>query len=397
MAGFLAQGKDRALEDIGNHIGIDFIMKVPDELIKDGELKIGKGQFPVFRTFYHSVIHKKGIDVSPLRKLLYDNLNEDEIRRSGNDLGVVTFNISDMRAVKTYLDEMEEDTVLEYLMASAAFPGLEQTVIKGKKFIDGGVYNNLPYDMARDRGYKNIIVLDISGMGINRRPEIQGSNTIYIKNSINMGGVFDFNREFLDQFKELGYLDTLKTFDRLKGYQYFIRPDEKMVKALNRKLEDENIQIYLEGFFSASKKGEDSGNISFRIRHILPESMQKNREILYSLADCCAAVFSLERIKMYRVTDILSQAMDKQKLVDIRIAALKDNITRVEKLQMIKKLTLFFKEAERARDILESPYYYYRLTQDVLEQSDSSLLMRALFAFYDELRGGLLFLNVIAD
>ncbi len=395
MAGFLAQGKDRELEDIGNRIGIDYIMKVPDELIENGELKIGRGQLPAFRAFYHSFIQKKGIDVSPMRRLLYDNLNEEEIRKSGNDLGVVTFNVTDIRAVKTYLDEMEEGTVLEYLMASAAFPGLEQTVIRGKKFIDGGVYDNLPYDMATRRGYRNIIILDISGMGINRRPEIQGTNTIYIKNSINMGGVFDFNREFLDSFKELGYLDTLKTFNRLKGYRYFIEPDRRFEKLLYRKIRNEAVQVYLEGLLPPAKKGAPEVDIELHIRKVLPEEMQKNRELLYSLADCTASVFSLERIRKYTIQEIMDLAEERLWLVEKKIRELKTSITGDEVSQLMKTLSVFFKEAGNPEEELESPYYYYRLVQDVLEQSDSSLLMKALFSHYEVLRGGLLFLDIM--
>ncbi|OQY31804.1 MAG: hypothetical protein B6241_13120 [Spirochaetaceae bacterium 4572_59] len=395
MAGFLAQGKDKELEDIGKRIGIDFIMKVPEELIENGELKIGKGQFPAFRNFYHSVIQKKGIDVSPLRNVLYSNLNEDAIRRSGNDLGVVTFNLSDLHAEKTFIDEMEPGTVLDYLMASSAFPGLEQTLIKGKKFIDGGISDNMPYDMARARGYKNIIVVDISGMGINKRPEIQGANTIYIKNSINMGGVFDFNRGFLDQFKELGYLDTLKAFDVLKGYQYFLEVNHRMEKVLNRKLDDETVQVYLEAFMPSRREGSIQNDPASIIRKNLPDAMQKNRDLLYSLADCTASVFSLERVYRYSIEEVLKQSKSRLNRVEKDISDLKKSISSVEILQMVKKLTLFFKEAGKAEEYRESPYYYYRLTQLVLEQSDTSLLMKALMSYYPVLKGGLFFLNIM--
>jgi NTE family protein len=396
MAGFLAQGKGGKLEEIGNGIGIDFIMKIPKELVKNGELNIGKSQLPSFRSFYQEIIQKGGIDISPLRALVYDNLSEDEIRRSGNDLGVVTFNISDIKPVKTYLDEMEEGAVLDYLLASAAFPGLEQTVIKGKKFIDGGVYDNLPYDMAKARGYKNIIIIDISGMGVNRRPEIQGTNTIYIKNSINMGGLFDFNREFLDQFQKLGYLDTMKTFDVFKGYRYFFEQNPKMEKALLRQLENEDTLTYLEGFLPPSKEGEPMGNRQL-IRQILPDSMQKNKDLLYSLADCTASAFSLDRIRKYTMEDLLRMAKERQGQINAKIEEMRSSVTKDEKIQLTKMLTLLLKEAGNPEEELESPYYYYCLLQGVLEQNDTSILMKALFAYYPELLGGMLFLNIMTS
>jgi hypothetical protein len=42
--------------------------------------------------------------------------------------------------------------------------------------------------------------VDISGAGINRKPDIVGTRTVYIKNSINMGGLLDFDREFMDDY-----------------------------------------------------------------------------------------------------------------------------------------------------------------------------------------------------
>jgi len=159
VAGFLAQGLTRELEEIGDHIGADFIMKIPEEFLENGAVTIKKANLSAFREFYHSVIEKKGIDVTPMRELLYNHLSEDSIRSSGNELGVVTFNVSDFKPQYRFLEDMPEGSVLDYLMASAAFPGLEQTVIKGKSFIDGGVVDNMPYQMALARGYKNNIVV----------------------------------------------------------------------------------------------------------------------------------------------------------------------------------------------------------------------------------------------
>jgi len=395
MAGFLAQGKDRELEEIGNNIGVDFIMKVPDELIENGELKISKGQLPVFRSFYHNIMEKKGIDVSPMRNMIHEHLDEKKLRANGNDLGVVTFNISDLKPQETFLEEMDEGTVLDYLMASAAFPGLEQTVIKGKKFIDGGVYDNIPYSMARARGYRNIIVVDISGMGINRRPEVQGAATVYIKNSINMGGVFDFNREFLNRFRLLGYLDTLKTFGVLKGQKYFIEPDRRMEKQFRRILESDRSRPILDDL--RPEEGALPGIPSEErlIRLILPEEMRKDRNVLYNLADCGAAVFGLDRIRKYTVREILREMGERKRQDDEKIASLMKSITKDEKVQQLKKLDVLFSEASKPDSDQESPWYYYRLVTHVFEQAEGSLLMKGLYHFFPELPGGRLFQDLM--
>jgi predicted acylesterase/phospholipase RssA len=69
---------------------------------------------------------------------------------------------------------MEDGKIPEYLLASSAFPGFQSPEIAGKKYIDGGVYDNIPYTMARKRGYRRLIVIDISGIGIKRKLNVEG-------------------------------------------------------------------------------------------------------------------------------------------------------------------------------------------------------------------------------
>jgi len=203
ISAFLAQGLVTELEELGDTIGIETVMKIPDELVKEGSLQIDRTRLAAFRRFSRDVLEHRGIDTSPMRNVVYDRIDEDKIRRSGVDLAVVTFNVSDMKPREVFLEDMERGQLKDYILASAAFPGFDQPVIEGKKHIDGGVYNNLPYDVAISRGYKNIIVVDVSGIGVNRRINTKGTNTIYIKNSIDIGGVLDFDRDTLNRLKTL--------------------------------------------------------------------------------------------------------------------------------------------------------------------------------------------------
>ncbi len=217
IAGLLAQDCDDALDDLGDSIRVDSIIALPETFTEDGKIAIGRDSLTEAQELFRSLLENRGLDTSPLRKLLASRIDEAGIRASGKDLGIVTIDLSSFKPREMFVEEMEEGTVIDYLMASAAFPGFHQPVIEGKKYMDGGVFDNNPYGMARQRGYRRIIVSDISGLGWNRRPEIEGSLTVYIKNSINMGGVVDFARGFMKEFERLGYLDTMRTFGELKG------------------------------------------------------------------------------------------------------------------------------------------------------------------------------------
>ena len=393
LAGFLAQGKTREMQDIGDNLSADFIMKIPEQFIENGELKIGKADMAAFRDFYHSVLEKKGIDISPLRNMLHSTLSEEAIRSSGHDLGVVTFNISDFKPGYVFLDEMDEGTVLDYLMASAAFPGLEQTVIGGKSFIDGGIVDNMPYDMALARGYRNIIVVDISGMGVNRKPDITGTKTVYIKNSVNMGWVFDFSRPFLDRFRMLGYLDTMKAFGRLKGDRYFIRPDHRSEKVFQRYIKSPEAALILDYYLP----DEDcSLPPEKKIRKLLPESMRQNRDLLYCLADCAASSFQLDLFREYSLPELARAVREKRDEEDAKIRSLQDELTPSRITHMARNLEILYKGVSEREGDGNSPYYDYLLCTEVLEWGQR-ILLKGLMHYYKELPAGLLTADFLSD
>lgn len=380
VAAFLAQDLGNLLEEIGPELGLDFVVKVPGEFIEKGELTIPRCKFSAYRRFYRSVVKgKSGLDTSPLRGLLKKYLDEEKIRSSPNDLGVVTVNISNLRSRYVFLEDMEEGSLIDYLMASSAVPGFERPVIGGKKYMDGAVFDNIPYTMARERGYRKIIVVDISGVGINRRPNIQGTDTVYIKNSINMGGIFDFNKEFLKRYLHLGYLDTMKTLGRLRGEQYFIRPDTRWEERLDGRLANEN---------EVSAK---------TIREALPKRMSLEKDLLYPLLDCAASSFRIERVKEYKVDELLAEVTGKKKNEDERIEDLKTRFEEQKAIKYPRILKEILKEARDSESSKETPYFYFRLVEDVVGKKLPKFLKKTYLRVYARVNSGNLALKLLGD
>jgi NTE family protein len=394
IAGFLAQGNEEKLYFIGDNITVDYLVKIPGELTRNGELKVNFKHLSAFRTFYRNTLLGGGLDTSPMREKLNDSLDENIIRKSGNDLGLVTFNISEMKAREIFLEEMEPGKVIDYLMASSAFPGFNPSVIKGKKYIDGGVYANIPYKLARSRGYKKIIIIDISGMGVNKRPNIEGTETIYIKNSINMGGLLDFNREFLNQFIELGYLDTLKTFDVLKGFKYFIVPDRKWEKKFASLLDDPRTMAALSPYLNQKK--EDQLCPELKIRSILPHSMKDNRkDLFYNLLECCAVILKLEKIHKYTVHELISLLKEKVEKENKKLEYLDKATSKDEIRRFMRKIRLVLKETSPIESLNETAYHYSLLIDKMLTGAPNQFLRNSFRSIYSEIDGGLFMIDLI--
>ena len=66
-------------------------------------------------------------------------------------------------------------------MASAScYPAFQKKDIDGNKFIDGGIFDNMPINLAIDLGADSIIAVDLCAPGVKARPK-KHVDTITIK------------------------------------------------------------------------------------------------------------------------------------------------------------------------------------------------------------------------
>jgi len=388
VAAFVAQGACEALEDIGSRIGLDYILNLPKELVENGELSIGPSKWQAFLEFYRHTASNRGLDTSPLRRLLESHIDEEKIRSWGLDFGVVTYNLTDMEPREVFVEEMEAGALISYVMASSAVPGFESPEIAGKKYIDGGVFDNIPFSMARSRGYTNIIVVDISGAGINRKPDIVGTRTVYIKNSINMGGLLDFDREFMDDYTLLGYLDTLKVFGRLRGMDYFIEPDEVMEGKFAGFLESDRGQAALAELPISRSRGESGPAMPTEaIRHILPRKRRHDPCRLALFADCAAVMLAVDRVKKWTYPDLFDTLAARE--AALRSEA--EEIQRGGRKAFIRQLRMELKE----KRLLKTPYVYHLIGDRVMTDGLKTSLEKYFIAHHPELAAGVFFLEIL--
>src|SRR6056297_260522 len=142
-----------------------------EELDKIKKLSFDKKDLSYLWTQVKSVVDNKGLDVSLIEEIVEKNVDENWIRKSNKDFGIVTISLSDMEPIKIYIEEIPEGKLNDYLLASSNLPTFKQEKRNGKYFLDGGFYDNMPIDMLVDKGYKDIIVIRTHGLGITREIE----------------------------------------------------------------------------------------------------------------------------------------------------------------------------------------------------------------------------------
>jgi len=352
MAALLAQGLDQQLEDLGKTITLESILALPQEVRESGELRLDA----------RAVLENRGLDTHPMRDLLTQHLDEARLRASGVDLGIVTVNLSTLKAEEIFLDAMPAGTLADYLMASSAFPGFEMPVIDGKRYVDGGLADNIPHAVARRRGYTKVIVSDISGFGFKKTPEIEGSVTVFIKASHKMGGVLDFRREFLDAFTELGYLDTLRTFGVLRGRTYFVEPDVAAERAFA---------------------------VGGGLRAALPPERALDASPLLQYLECAAAALEVEPVRRYTY-HTLAQAIEAKRTAE------EAEITRLLADPATGKSGLLrtLRQTLASRSFTRNPYCTWRLAEELLPPPALALLERTMVVLQPELPAALAHLRL---
>ena len=209
-----AQGDfDKALE-IWQNIGKEKIVEISGD-VGDNLLDI-KNLSLVISDIYKN----NGLETKPFRKLLDGVIDEEKIRNSDIDFGLVTFDLAEKEELAVFKEDIPQGKLVDYIMASASLLGLKKTVIDEKEYLDGGITNNIPADMLLSKGIKNIIAVDVGGPGIIKGIALKGVNIINIKSSDKIVGLLDFNSENIEKMIRAGYIDCLKVFGRVEGKIY---------------------------------------------------------------------------------------------------------------------------------------------------------------------------------
>ncbi len=217
------------------------------------DLKDSKRYFEYFK----NIVLRGGLDIDPLIQLINEVVDEDKIRNSPIKVGLVTVSITDMEAHQLFVDEMEEGMLKDYLMASSFLPFFKSVDLHGKRFIDGGIYDNFPLKLMLREEVDEIITIELSSHNI--KPSIHRTN-IPIKRIIpsgDLGNRFSFSSDVSRKGLSMGYLDTMKAYGKLGGFRYFLKDvyDELYFEEKLHNISVDSVNEYIELIGEKPAKG----------------------------------------------------------------------------------------------------------------------------------------------
>ncbi|ABY92574.1 MAG: Patatin [Caldanaerobacter subterraneus] len=314
----IAQGNFEKAYELWHDISYSKVIKANDDEIE--RLKKGRWRREdifLVTQLLKGIIEEGGLDITPLKNLLKEVIDENKIRNSGKDFAIVTVSLSDFKPMELYIEDIPYGKLVDYLMASAYLPVFKREKIDGKSYLDGGVYNNLPADLLIKKGYKDLIIIRTGSFGIVKKIDFKGLNTLVISPKEDLGGILDFDKNVVRYNLKLGYFDGLKALKGLKGDKYYIEPKgekEYFIRYLMN-LEERRIEN-LKDIFRVNKE-IPAKRALFEV--IIPKLCSlldlkvdaDYDEIFLTLLENLAEIYEIERFRVYTYEKLISAVREK--------------------------------------------------------------------------------------
>lgn len=287
-----------------------------EEMEKLSQLKLNRDDIKTLIEKLKIIIGDRGFDISPFKELLDTYIDEDKIRNSPLDFGIVTVSLTDFKAHEVFKEDIAYGQLKDYLLASAYLPVFKAERLGGKMYLDGGFYDNLPFKMLQNKGYEKLILVRTHAKGFTRKIHKDDDNIIVIAPSDDIGRTYSFDVELSKRNMKLGYYDALKAFRELKGQRYYVlsREDQEYYINFLLNIEDQKIDE-IKNLLHIPDILPDKRVLFEIIIPKLGSLLGLNRDFTYedlmvSLLEMKAEDLDIERFNIYSFDELLSLVME---------------------------------------------------------------------------------------
>lgn len=308
-------------ERLWKNIAYSKVMDVDDEmmarLFDKEKLKPEDLRSTLKDTF--KVLGEGGADIAPLRHLLEENVDEERIRNSPIEFFSCTFSVTDRKELDVDMKSVPEGQMQDMLLASSYLPVFKNEKLHGKTYMDGGVTNVLPVNTLLDRGYENLILIRIFGVGHEKKITIPDEVTVLeIAPKTSLGSILQFDGAKSRRNMRIGYYDAMRMIYGLEGKIYYIEQKEEECYYLRQlvQIAPETLKLLCDNYKSEREAG---GEMRSYMEEILPQIASElklgsgwNYKYLYlSMLEVCARLLRIKRYQIYTVEELLAAVRKK--------------------------------------------------------------------------------------
>lgn len=261
--------------------------------------------------YLKKIVDQKGFDINPLIQLIQNEVDEEKIRSSKIELGFVTVNLTDLKPMEIFVDQIEQGKLADYLLASSFLPVFKPQMIDGKRFIDGAFYDNLPIRLATKKNVSQVIAVQLESIGRVKPVNEQQLNITRIIPSGDTGSILEFDPERSRQNLKMGYYDTMKVYGKYEGFLYYLTQVPTETYFHNYLLSFSETEMCLMAEIAGYNEG-----VPFRVltEKLIPEicemlgfdMLMSYKEIFIGVMEFLADVFLIDRLKEYNYSELVN-------------------------------------------------------------------------------------------
>lgn len=313
-------------EEIWENIRYSQVMDVDDDVIENVK-KMDLKSFDLIKAAEEAkrILKDKGFDITPLKNLIDSAVDEDKIRSSDQELYLTTYSVTDRKLLVLDARDIPQGEIGDMLLASAYFPAFRNNKLGGKRYLDGGGWNNVPINILLEHGYQDIIVIRIYGLGYDSEKTTEIPDDVHVTHIAprqDLGGILEFDKTRARKNMTLGYYDAKRVLYGLAGRWYYIYAPESDAYYFERFITEteefvrcgllsmpEEIPEYLSGYRIYTE----------RVFPYLAERMKlkKNwtyKELYLSFLEECARKFRINRFHIYTSAELKRKINEKNLL-----------------------------------------------------------------------------------
>lgn len=303
-------------ESIWENITYSKVMDIDDSLME--QLKHGRLRELDLKAVAGNALRllkEGGFDIAPLKALIAECADEERIRNSGRDLYITTFSVDERKEIEVDVKSLPEGGIPDALLASAYFMAFKNEKLGGKRYMDGGGFNNVPVNVLIDQGYQEIIIIRIYGLGFDTEKVVEipeDVNIYHIAPRQELCGILEFDKKKARRNMLLGYYDAKRLLYGLAGRIYYFDAPQSEAYYFDKMMSEvELIKHYIQPELETGEYEALAGYRAFteRIFPALAKEMKLKagwdyKDLYLAVLEAWAKEMRLNRFQIYTPDEI---------------------------------------------------------------------------------------------
>lgn len=291
---------------------------------------------------YLSAVMNGGMKTNNLKKTVSKAISVKKIYNSPIDMGIVTVKSKGLKPVLLRKKDIKRDQLYDYLVASAScFPAFSKKKIGDSEYIDGGLYDNMPINLAIDMGATEVIAIDLEEVGIKRRVKNKEIPITYISPNNDIGSFLIFDHKMAKRAIHIGYNDAMKKFKKLDGNVYTFKKGE---------IRDSYLK-YCDDFRNEVEKIIENKMLEIGVYKKIIDSKNWEQDYLKMLEQL-AKTFELDDSLIYDISRfnkiLIKKFEDTSEIIDIQGFIKKADFKKLINKRLLVKKMYFYKREKLA-------------------------------------------------